>query len=629
MALDIPNTLVDNDVIEVGPLNANFDHIESRAVDKTGDTMTGTLNVQHVLAAADNTYDLGSASFAFRDLHLDRNALVGGTLGVTGAVTLTSTLAVNSTDASALDVAGGAQFGSGNVALIGIDGKINGPLSSTIIDDLSAANLTSIPAANLLIASQAIGDLLYASSTTAWTRLADVATGSVLVSGGVGAAPAWSASPTLTGTLTSASVNVSVNTGLSVRDSGNDHYLTIRPSSNLTGNRTLAIATGDAARTITLSGDPTLADWFDQSVKVAATPTLAGLTISGTGASALDVAGGINAGSGNVGIVDTTGKIPAISSTYFASLSGANLTGIPETAITDGSLLARYAEAFAFTAFGAYTITATGTGAHSLTVRNSSAGTANTTSLLLGNDASASAGQLIHTSTTYTAAGSVPQDGMLIASERAGGISINAANAAGDIRFYSANTLRGTIVDTGLFDWDGAATFDGTVTHNGTTVFNDTATTEGIVPGADNTYTLGSATVEWSRIFVNGGATLTPGITFNKDATVGIVGGTDAIQFNSGGADNLFTLQTQAAGNLTASIFPQAVGTGNVPGHAVIVGRNGSGNGAAGCIGLDSAAGTRYYLWVDATGDLRIGTAQPHEDGTPSDTSGTVVGTQS
>ena len=57
-------------------------------------------------------------------------------------------------------------------------------------------------------------------------------------------------------------------------------------------------------------------------------------TISGTGASALDVAGGINAGSGNVGIVDTSGKIPAISSTYFASLSGANLTGVPAAAVT-------------------------------------------------------------------------------------------------------------------------------------------------------------------------------------------------------------------------------------------------------------------------------------------------------
>ena len=56
---------------------------------------------------------------------------------------------IQSTDAKALDVAGGAQFGSGDVALIGTDGKINGPLSSTIIDDLSGANLTTLDAGNI------------------------------------------------------------------------------------------------------------------------------------------------------------------------------------------------------------------------------------------------------------------------------------------------------------------------------------------------------------------------------------------------------------------------------------------------------------------------------------------------
>jgi hypothetical protein len=77
--------------------------------------------------------------------------------------------------------------------------------------------------------------------------------------------------------------------------------------------------------------------------------TAVSAVISSTGASALDVGGGINAGTGNVGIVGTDGRIPAISSTYFASLSGANLTSIPESAITDGSILARYAEAAPFT----------------------------------------------------------------------------------------------------------------------------------------------------------------------------------------------------------------------------------------------------------------------------------------
>jgi hypothetical protein len=52
------------------------------------------------------------------------------------------------------------------------------------------------------LSSYTTGDLLYASSSTAVGKLSDVATGSVLVSGGVGVAPAWSSSPTIAGLLT-------------------------------------------------------------------------------------------------------------------------------------------------------------------------------------------------------------------------------------------------------------------------------------------------------------------------------------------------------------------------------------------------------------------------------------------
>lgn len=69
------------------------------------------------------------------------------------------------------------------------------------------------------------GDLLYASGANAWGNLADVATGSVLISGGVGAAPSWSttaavgtvdASTALTGTVKVLNTNAAtytINTG--------------------------------------------------------------------------------------------------------------------------------------------------------------------------------------------------------------------------------------------------------------------------------------------------------------------------------------------------------------------------------------------------------------------------------
>lgn len=56
--------------------------------------------------------------------------------------------------------------------------------------------------------------------------------------------------------------------------------LHIIDSSTFTINRTLNFITGDADRAITLSGDPTLADWFNQSVKSTASPTFNVLTLT-------------------------------------------------------------------------------------------------------------------------------------------------------------------------------------------------------------------------------------------------------------------------------------------------------------------------------------------------------------
>lgn len=77
------------------------------------------------------------------------------------------------------------------------------------------------------------------------------------------------------------------------------------------------------------TGNPTFA-----SVTATGNIGAATMTTSNTGASSLDVAGGLNIGTGNVALVDTTGKIPSISSTYFANLSGANLTNLVAANLT-------------------------------------------------------------------------------------------------------------------------------------------------------------------------------------------------------------------------------------------------------------------------------------------------------
>ena len=77
-------------------------------------------------------------------------------------------------------------------------------------------------------------------------------------------------------------VSISLTT-IGLVDTNASHYLQLASGSDLTEDRILSFVTGDAARTVTLSGNPTLADWFDQSVKTTATPTFANMVITGTG----------------------------------------------------------------------------------------------------------------------------------------------------------------------------------------------------------------------------------------------------------------------------------------------------------------------------------------------------------
>ena len=71
------------------------------------------------------------------------------------------------------------------------------------------------------------------------------------------------------------------NTGLHLLDTNASHDLIIKPGSDLTADKTLTLTTGDADRTITLNGNPTLNDWFDQGVKVADSPEFAAITETG------------------------------------------------------------------------------------------------------------------------------------------------------------------------------------------------------------------------------------------------------------------------------------------------------------------------------------------------------------
>jgi len=74
-------------------------------------------------------------------------------------------------------------------------------------------------------------------------------------------------------------------------DTGADHYLDIKCSENLSGNRFLNIQVGDATRTVSIAGDVNLNDWFNQSVKTTASPLFDHLGLGGV---AVDADIGIN-----------------------------------------------------------------------------------------------------------------------------------------------------------------------------------------------------------------------------------------------------------------------------------------------------------------------------------------------
>src|SRR5574341_1428553 len=73
----------------------------------TSDTLTITSTITSHLLFTDNTYDLGaSGATRPRDLFLARNAVIGGTLNVAGAVTLDGNVTLGNAAADGVTVTG-------------------------------------------------------------------------------------------------------------------------------------------------------------------------------------------------------------------------------------------------------------------------------------------------------------------------------------------------------------------------------------------------------------------------------------------------------------------------------------------------------------------------------------------
>jgi hypothetical protein len=86
--------------------------------------------------------------------------------------------------------------------------------------------------------------------------------------------------------------------------------------------------------------------------------------------------------------------------------------------------------------FGTHLYVASGSGPNQILVRNQAAGTTNYSAFALGNNSTASAGVFMATSSSWTPTGGIPASAVALRGLMAGGLSIQATDAAGDIRFY-------------------------------------------------------------------------------------------------------------------------------------------------------------------------------------------------
>jgi hypothetical protein len=151
--VSVPNTFVTGTRILASEVNANFDALESGALNRAGGTITGNIVVDSGITI--DTIDIsavlggtGTPTFATITVtgagSIGTSLTVGTTLGVTGAttaaaITASGTVTTNGT----LDVNSTFTVGSGNVQPFASNGKIQA-ISSTYFDSLDGTNLTGL-----------------------------------------------------------------------------------------------------------------------------------------------------------------------------------------------------------------------------------------------------------------------------------------------------------------------------------------------------------------------------------------------------------------------------------------------------------------------------------------------------
>ena len=237
-----------------------------------------------------------------------------------------------------------------------------GPITTT--GTLTLGGTLAVANGGTNVASYAIGDILYASASTTLSKLADVATGNALISGGVTTAPAWG------------------KIGLATHVSG-----------------TLPVANGGTGATSFTNGQLLIGNTTGNTLTAATLTAGTGVTITnGTGTITISSSGGtvtsVNGSGGTTGLTLTGGAITTsgtltLGGTLATANGGTNLTGF--TAANN----AIYSTSSSVLTAGTLPITAGGTGATTagaaLTALGGAASGANTDITALDQDVTVTA----------------------------------------------------------------------------------------------------------------------------------------------------------------------------------------------------------------------------------------------
>ena len=394
------------------------------------------------------------------------------------------------------------------------------------------------------ISSYTIGDILYASGATTLSKLADVATGNALISGGVGAAPSWG------------------KIGLTTHVSG-----------------TLPIANGGTALT--------------------STPVDGQLLIGSTSGSNYAL-GTLTAGTG-VSITNGSGSITIANTGVSSLIAGTNIS---VSAATGGVTVSTIANpTFATSVTSPLILGGTGTSSPLVIQSTSGAGTTDSITFKVGNNGATTAMSIVSGGTVTigtlsltnalgvgsggTGLTSVPLNGQIdigngtnfTRTTITAGTAVSVTNGAGSITI--ANTgVTSAVAGTGITV--SAATGAVTITNSGVTSFS--AGTTGLTP---STGTSGAVTLAGTLAVANGGTGLT---STPANGALDIGNGTNFTRTTLTAGTGVTI--TNGAGSISIAIG-QAVGTADNVQHNSL----GVGTAASGTTGEIRATNaiTAYY----------------------------------